>query len=265
MPSAYAHYRFGNEVYKLLPGKIQNTIDKYKDLYDIGLQGPDIFLFYKPMSPTPNSLLGYDIHDRPAKEFFQPAKHIVKQFVSPDAAMSYLFGFLCHFVFDSKCHPYVEEKIKQSGLSHIEIEVEYDRKLMLQDGHDPIIYQPVNYINNSSGNAAFISKFFPTVNKEQIEEALESMKRYSNLFVSPGILKRLFLYGILKITHRYEDFHGLIVKYKANPQCYDSCAKLDELYTEGIELSLELIKNYKEYVFYNEELSNLFDRTFGID
>ena len=42
MPSTYAHYRMGQEVYHNLTGKPKQIIEKYKELYDIGLHGPDI-------------------------------------------------------------------------------------------------------------------------------------------------------------------------------------------------------------------------------
>ncbi|MDF2951137.1 MAG: hypothetical protein K0S18_720, partial [Anaerocolumna sp.] len=54
MPSAYTHFKFGMEVIKLLPMELQNIILKNKDLYEIGLQGPDILFFYKPLS-SPNN------------------------------------------------------------------------------------------------------------------------------------------------------------------------------------------------------------------
>ena len=42
MPTTYAHYRFGKEVTEALPRGLQNTIEYHRDLYDIGLHGPDI-------------------------------------------------------------------------------------------------------------------------------------------------------------------------------------------------------------------------------
>lgn len=44
MPSTYAHYRMGQEVYRNLTGKPKQIIEKYKELYDIGLHGPGYFV-----------------------------------------------------------------------------------------------------------------------------------------------------------------------------------------------------------------------------
>ena len=49
MPSTYAHYRLGQEVLDNLSGGIKSTILNHKQLYDIGLHGPDILFYYKPL------------------------------------------------------------------------------------------------------------------------------------------------------------------------------------------------------------------------
>lgn len=71
MPSTYAHYRMGQEVYRNLTGKPKQIIEKYKELYDIGLHGPDILFYYKPLFANPVNQVGYAMHDRPGIEFFQ--------------------------------------------------------------------------------------------------------------------------------------------------------------------------------------------------
>lgn len=48
MPSTYAHYRLGQEVLKNLPAKEKRLIEQHKELFDIGLHGPDILFYYKP-------------------------------------------------------------------------------------------------------------------------------------------------------------------------------------------------------------------------
>ena len=49
MPSTYAHYRMGQEVYRNLTGKPKQIIEKYKELYDIGLAWTGYFVLYKPL------------------------------------------------------------------------------------------------------------------------------------------------------------------------------------------------------------------------
>ena len=49
MPSTYAHYRFGEDIKRQLYGREKLIIEKYQDLFEIGLHGPDILFYYKPL------------------------------------------------------------------------------------------------------------------------------------------------------------------------------------------------------------------------
>ncbi len=73
---------------------------------------------------------GYDLHDKPADLFFRHAAETVKKAEDPAAARAYIYGVICHFALDSECHPYVEKMIHESGISHSEIEMEFDRLLL---------------------------------------------------------------------------------------------------------------------------------------
>lgn len=43
MPSTYAHYRMGQEVRNAINGNEKVIVEKYLDLFNIGLHGPDIW------------------------------------------------------------------------------------------------------------------------------------------------------------------------------------------------------------------------------
>ena len=47
MPTTYAHYQFGKDVIRILPGPLQKAIENHRELFDIGLYGPDIFFYYR--------------------------------------------------------------------------------------------------------------------------------------------------------------------------------------------------------------------------
>ena len=73
MPSTYAHYRMGQEVYKSLPALARTTINNHKELYDIGLHGPDILFYYQPLAVCAVNKQGYDMHEKSGLEFFKKA------------------------------------------------------------------------------------------------------------------------------------------------------------------------------------------------
>ena len=58
---------------------------------------------------------------------------------------------------------------------------------------------------------------------------LESMKFYNDLLIAPSKLKRKFIYALLRITGNYQEMHGLLVNYEANPLCKDSTRKIKSI------------------------------------
>ncbi len=65
MPSTYAHYRFGKEVLERLDPDLRSVIEAHRELYDIGLHGPDILFYYDALHRNPVSQIGFSMHDRP--------------------------------------------------------------------------------------------------------------------------------------------------------------------------------------------------------
>lgn len=63
MPSTYAHYRMGQQVRTMLDGNEKKIVEKYPQLYLIGLHGPDILFYYKPLSPMQLTVSGMNCTD----------------------------------------------------------------------------------------------------------------------------------------------------------------------------------------------------------
>ena len=72
MPTTYAHYKFGKEVISALPRPLRSTVENHRELFDIGLHGPDIPFYYHPMKRNTVNGQGYDLHDKPADLVFPP-------------------------------------------------------------------------------------------------------------------------------------------------------------------------------------------------
>ena len=154
MPSTYAHYRIGQEVRNNLGELERKVVEEYPELFLIGLHGPDILFYFAPLFNNQVNQIGYSMHGRPGKEFFKNAAEVIKQYPGNNAYLSYVYGFICHFTLDETCHGYIDEKIAASGISHTEIEVEFDRMLMVKDGYDPIRHKLTGHIVPSIENAA---------------------------------------------------------------------------------------------------------------
>ena len=47
MPSSFAHHRFGESVMSALPADVCGLLQRQRKLFELGLQGPDFFYFYR--------------------------------------------------------------------------------------------------------------------------------------------------------------------------------------------------------------------------
>ena len=88
MPSTYAHYRMGQEVIKQVSAPARDIIMKHKQLYDIGLHGPDILFYYHPLVTNPVNAIGYGLHERSGKYFFGKAAEIIETASDKEAALA---------------------------------------------------------------------------------------------------------------------------------------------------------------------------------
>lgn len=263
MPSTYAHYRMGKEVRSSLKEKEKKIVETYPELFLIGLHGPDILFYYNPLFINQVNRIGYEMHEKPGREFFENAAKVVEQQRKKDAYLAYVYGFICHFALDETCHGYIGEKIEASGISHTEIEVEFDRMLMVKDGFDPIRHRLTDHIVPSMENAKVIQAFFEGADTAQVRKALKGMIASNNLLLAPSKKKRFFINVLLRVTGNYKEMHGLVVNYEKNPQCEDSTEKLWLLYADAKELAIRLIHEYQEYLAGKEELNPVYNYTFG--
>ena len=262
MPSTYAHYRFGQEVLKELPNDIKKIIIENKELYDIGLHGPDLLFYYLPLKNNEINSIGYNMHEKTGEEVFDTFRKMMTSKKQINHYLAYYYGFICHFSLDATCHGYIEKRIHESGVSHGEIEVEFDRFLMIEDGLDPIRHKLTNHIIPSIDYARIIAPFF-NVTAQQVVKSLESMKFYNDLLIAPSKLKRKFIYALLRITGNYQEMHGLLVNYEANPLCKDSTEKLNQFYKQAIKKAVELISEYVQLSSLEKTKDDFYQYTFS--
>lgn len=263
MPSTYAHYRFSRAVLNNLPKETAEIIKSNIDLFDMGIHGPDLLFYYHPLQVNPINQRGYAMHDEAALDFFAPAGEVIEQNDYSPAHLAYIYGFICHFALDRSCHKYIDEKIAESGVTHAEIEVEFDRRLLLHDGYNPVTKCLTEHIQPSIHSAEVIADFFPTVTAEQIYKAERSFVYYNSLLLAPSPIKRGVIYSLLRVSGNYREMHGLMVNYKPNPKCKDSNKILMRHYTDGVKDAIYLINHYLDNVIGNLEWSGLYDYTFG--
>jgi len=143
LPGFTTHYLFGVKAYNGLPNNyLKHIISKYRGLYQIGLQGPDIFFYNIPLSRHRDYRnIGSHMHEYHVNLFFRNyLKHLseIPSRLQREEGISYLAGFLCHYIADSICHPYIYGRIQYEtdgkpslfhGL-HAELENDIDALLL---------------------------------------------------------------------------------------------------------------------------------------
>ena len=263
MPTTYAHYKFGKEVMSALPRPLQNSIENKRALFDIGLHGPDILFYYKALFKNPVSGQGYAMHDQPADEFFNHAAEVLANAEDPAAARAYIYGFICHFALDSECHNYIEKMIQVSGISHAEIEMEFDRMLLTEDFINPVRYLAVKHIHPDLENARVIAPFFRDLSPEVIKKALSSMIFYHKLLLAPTPGKRRLLFAGMKLAKVYDSMHGMVMSLEPNPACSEYCRLLKRRFSGAVPLAASLILQYQKKLFQGGDLPERFHQTFG--
>ena len=200
------------------------VIRKYDAPFQIGLQGPDIFFFFGAHTDNPVVRFGEHLHNVSAAPFFTNALGVIRQKGRMSREYAYLCGFVCHFILDSECHPYVEEMIRETGVQHLEIEEEFEKLLLKEDGKDPIGFPVATLVPTDLATAQAIQPFYPV--KPQrfqnggrreyiplgiIRQSLFSMKWIKSLLTAPQPWKQNTINRIMKeqtsfYSHRNASF-----------------------------------------------------------
>lgn len=80
-------------------------LEAHRELYDIGLHGPDVLFYYHAEKSTPVAALGNAMHDEPGRTFFDRARRVVHEEADREAALAYALGFVCHLRWTAPATP----------------------------------------------------------------------------------------------------------------------------------------------------------------
>jgi len=244
MPSTYAHYKFGQMVFDSLSMPEKEILFCNKDLFDVGLQGPDILFYYQPLVKNPISRLGAMLHEKPAIYFFGHAGRGLKRRGYLPEDLAYLYGVLCHFALDYTCHGYIDRYAEENGVSHAIIESELDRTLLMAENRNPIEQDLSVYLHSDDEQAKTIRHFYPTLSVEQVKQSIDSMIFYHKVLCAPQKAKRKVLFTALKVIGKYDSLGGHFIAAEEHPLCEESNRVLQEKMNEAKRLALKLIENY---------------------
>lgn len=112
MPGLITHYVFGREAVKTLADSYGKTMIKNrKRPFYLGTQGPDLFSyrFYR-LHYHDHRNIGSYLHHHRTKRFFLEGVNVLEEISKEEEReyfFAYLTGFLCHYISDSICHPFI--------------------------------------------------------------------------------------------------------------------------------------------------------------
>ena len=254
MAATYAHWRFGRECIEKMPKEIQKIVHENRDIYNIGVHGPDVF-FYNLFRPNVSSY-GYRMHKIPASDFFKRAKEIYQNALEDkNKVLVYALGFLTHFTLDSHVHSYVERKHEVSNISHNYVESQWERHCMLLDNRVPNLIDRSEHIKPTRKNCAIIAKFHPFLDKRTYFSIKAQRFVVRTINCITYTKQKGFQFVLRKIG--LNDYADLYVGFSEDDVCKDSNLRLDKLFDKALKTYPKLFKSLMAY--FNDECDSLID------
>ena len=261
MPASYTHYRFGTQMLRRMPADIHRTAKRNRRLFDVGLQGPDLFFFYRPVVTTKIGKLGRKFHYQTGREFFSRVCRSLRLAPS-EAGQAYLYGVLCHYALDACCHPLIESLSREASVSHTRIETEFDRFLLEQDGKAlPGGMRLAEHLALTGAEAAQVCLFYPGTEPRHIRESLRGMVNIQKALELPEGVMRTAL--IKTMSAASETFRDMVMAPEPDARCRKLNGPLLERYQEAARLFPDMLLQLGAHLTYNAPLGAEFDPIFG--
>lgn len=251
MPALYAHLRFGEEVASTLPVPFSTAIEKYPEAFCLGTQGPDILFYHQPMKKNDIRTRGTYLHTFSGNAFFsaQAKKFLIAEGNSISekaenngAYTAYLCGFLCHFVLDTICHPYIDEHSTEA-VSHGKIESEFDKYILKRDGMPIRGYNTATPILDRNGTKDAVSTALD-VPTENIALAIKTMRKINGWFSKKCELFHTIAHIFLKIAGMERKFGDMFIHKKDDPLCAEINEVLFDKWQNAIPQATAAIQDF---------------------
>ena len=255
MPASYAHYRFGKLLLPQLSADVRQTVQRFRRMYDAGLQGPDFFFYYNIFMNTPTGELGRTFHHQSGREFFPTACKAA----DTEAARAYLYGLLGHYCLDSVCHPFVNRLVQIGEAAHVPLESEFERYLLLKDKEPiPHTFDAGKFLKLTRGEAMTVAAFYPGATGVKVSRGVRSMRLFIRLLAHPN---RTLQRQILQKTYpRLLDFR---IPEESSDALAPYVTELFELYTQALEKYPDLLQEITAHLQTGEDFSDAFAPEFG--
>jgi len=259
MPATYAHYRFGAQMLSRMPADLGRTAKRHRRLFDVGLHGPDLLLYYKPAVHTHIGKLGSKFHRQTGREFFSRVCRNLRLEPS-EPGQAYLYGVLCHYALDAHCHPLVAKASEEGIASHVRIETEFDRFLLEMDGK-PGRTPLTKHMVLTAPECEIVSRFYPGIAPNHIREGLNGMVRIRKALELPEGRIRDAVTKTMSLGSA--TFRDMLTGPEPDPACRKLNSLLFERYQQAGKGFPDMLLKLSAHLAYNAPLGEEFDPIFG--
>lgn len=243
MPSFVTHYLYGVESFQQTKNNaLKAVIKKHKQVYCLGLQGPDLFLYDFLMAlQTPFRGMGRKLHnDRTRDYIFTLVDHTMKlkHPKEKEIAMAYTAGFICHYLLDSNTHPFIYYHSGQKDITnplhafalHSQFETTLDANMYLYKTGDSITHFPfyktialkkdeakitARLLKNTINETYFYHK--PTLSTKRVLLSMKSMYLEIKQLQDPSGGKQKLFHAIDQVCPGYPILSSMISNGFLNP------------------------------------------------
>lgn len=257
MPLFYTHIRFANQCINLLQPEYQNIIENNLVYYLYGAQGPNIFKYHSPLTNRQYAELSNTFHNSSIVNTLKKVKSEFNNNKDRDAILSYIFGYITHYILDSYTYSYLNISSNTIKVNIDTLKSEIDKYYINRDKID--INIELNKYKNTDNINITIGKILNS--KENIiKQSLINMIQYSKIIYIKNTKLIKILKKILKIFH-LNKYDGLLVN---GVDIVDKAQILRfEKYFEISKLHYQLlINNFIDYIFNNTPLDEYYLNTF---
>lgn len=258
MPSHYAHHRFGQDILSSIPAEDHRRIQRFRQLYTIGLQGPDLFFHHNPFWKTELGNLATQIHHLTGREFFDRACAVLKENPS-EGATAFLYGLLAHYCLDSRVHPLVHRETEDGRIGHVELETEFERYLLTLDGHVPAqLFRMSGHYRLTRGECVTVSLFFAPATPANIHGCLKNMRFFDRFLTGKN---RALLRTVMIFLP--ENVQQYLMTDHPNHKCFHLDEALLGAYEQAAAEYPLLLEELNKHIHHGTPLGAEFDALFG--
>ena len=166
---------------------------------------------------------------------------------------------LAHYCLDSICHPFVHEKTDTGPIGHTELEVEFDRHLMVLDGiASPETEDFGPWFRLTRGECLTVSEFYPPATAGNIHTAVWNIRCICKLLAMknrPLLAKGISLFG--------DGIRQQMILTPANHKCMHLNREMQDLYGQALAKFPEMLRQLTDHLEHGTPLGDEFAPEFG--